>query len=349
MEPAGHYWGLLAEQCERRGLPYVLVHPLSVAREREITRYNREKTDPRDAELIAALAAEGKITDTGLPKTHARATLWDLAHDYFLIRKHSAAERTRLGNYWHRLLPEFFDLFHEVTGDTALAVSCALGPLSELVTLTPEEWTDRVRSAYLGCHLMTSRVRQLLPLLQAAAKDPHRRTGEGLPWRIRHAAQRRHLLETQKAQLREEILAQYAHFEEAVYLDSIPGSDPFYNALTLALVGDFADYDDPRTLVKPAGTDINQFASGDYQGTSRISHRGRNFLRAAAYQQARRLVKHNPEFRRRYFNLLHRTDRHLTELQCYVAVMNSYLRMAHVLVTKRTLYRPPDQREEKTT
>ena len=37
--------------------------------------------------------------------------------------------------------------------------------------------------------------------------------------------------------------------------------------------------------------------------------------------------------------LFRRSSRPLTELQAYVAVMNSYLRTAHVLVTQRTFYR----------
>jgi hypothetical protein len=43
-----------------------------------------------------------------------------------------------------------------------------------------------------------------------------------------------------------------------------PRRNPFYNALTLALVGDFERYDDPRAIVKLAGSEVNQYASGDW-------------------------------------------------------------------------------------
>jgi transposase len=160
-----------------------------------------------------------------------------------------------------------------------------------------------------------------------------------MPARIRHAAERRHLLEQQKAELRGELLQRYRACEESLYLDSIPASDPLYNALVLALVGDFHQYDDPRAVVKLAGSEVNHYSSGDFSGTSRISHRGRSPLRAAAYQQARFLVQRNEEFRDRYFHLFRRSSRPLLELQAYVAVMNSYLRTAHVLVTQKTFYR----------
>jgi len=107
----------------------------------------------------------------------------------------------------------------------------------------------------------------------------------------------------------------------------------------LGIVGDFRLYDDPRTIVKLAGSEVNHYTSGDWDGTSRISHRGRSTLRAAAYQQARLLVVNNDDYRTRFQHLLHRTHRpNLRDLPAYVAVMNSYLRTAHALVTRQQLY-----------
>jgi transposase len=340
-EPAGHYWCLAAEAFERSGVPYVLVQPLSVRRAREESRYTPEKTDPRDADLIGQLAIQGRFTDTRLAASHDEDAAGQLARDYFKVRSLSAAERTRLQNFWHRMLPEFFSVLRDPTGKTALAIGCALRPLSEIDALTSRSWLARVRKAAQGDQILLSRAASVLSLLKAAQKDPVRRSGEGMPWRIRHAAQRRRLLETQKADLRSELMHRYRQRDEAVFLDSITGSNPFYNALTLALIGDFERYDDPRAIVKLAGSEINHYASGDWTGTSRISHRGRSALRAAAYQQARQLVAHNDDFRARFHSLIHRTTKpKLATQEAYVAVMNSYLRIAHSLVTRRELYIP---------
>lgn len=344
-EPAGLYWCLAAEACERAGMDYVPVHGLSVKREREITRYTPEKTDPRDADLISLLPHQGKFLELRLPATPERDALAQLAREYFLIRKLSAAERTRLHNFWTRMLPEFFSVLRQPTSNTALAVAGALGPLSEIASLRPRSWDARVRRAAQGDRILLSRARSVLSLLKDAHADPVRRSGEGMPFRIRQAAQRRRLLEAQKAELREEILARYESFEDHVFLDSIPGADPFYNALVYGIVGDFHRFDDPRTLVKLAGSEVNHYGSGDWDGTSRISHRGRSTLRAAAYQQARLLVRRNPDYQTRFHHLLYRTDRPShRDLSAYVAVMNSYLRTAHVLITKRQFYLPRNER-----
>ena len=109
-EPAGHYWCLAAEAFERSGTPYVLVQPLSVKRAREESRYTPEKTDPRDADLVGQLAIQGRFTDTRLPSSHDADAAGQLAREYFKVRGLSAAERTRLHNFWHRMLPEFFSV-----------------------------------------------------------------------------------------------------------------------------------------------------------------------------------------------------------------------------------------------
>ena len=144
-EPAGHYWCLAAEAFERAGAPYVLVHPVSVKRAREESRYTPEKTDPRDADLIAQLAAQGRFTDTRLPATIDEDVLWHLAKEYFRVRKMAAAERTRLHNFWHCMLPEFFSVIKDPTGQTALAISAAMGPLSEIAALSQRAWLARVQ------------------------------------------------------------------------------------------------------------------------------------------------------------------------------------------------------------
>lgn len=348
-EPAGHYWCLAAEAFERSDTSYVLVQPLSVKRAREESRYTPEKTDPRDADLIAQLVTQARFTETRLPFTQEEDAMWQIARDYFLIRDLAAAERTRLHNFWHRMLPEFFTVLRDPSCKTALAIGGALQPLSEIHGLSTRSWLARVKRAAMGDTILRSRAIEMLPLLKAAHQDPARRSGEGMPFRIRHAAERRRLLESQKADLRAELLLRYSQRDEAALLDSIPGSNPFYNALTLALVGDFARYDDPRAVVKLAGSEVNHYASGDWSGTSRISHRGRAPLRAAAYQQARNLVARSDDFRTRFHALTHRTTRPaLATQEAYVAIMNSYLRIAHSLVTHREVYVPLHERMEET-
>jgi transposase len=56
-EPTGHRWRIVAELCDRLGLELVCVQPLLVGRAREAEDYTRDKSDPKDAVVIARLVA----------------------------------------------------------------------------------------------------------------------------------------------------------------------------------------------------------------------------------------------------------------------------------------------------
>ncbi len=57
-EPTGHRWRVLDQLAADRGLPLVCVQPLLVWRAREAEDLTWDKSDPKDATLIARLAAE---------------------------------------------------------------------------------------------------------------------------------------------------------------------------------------------------------------------------------------------------------------------------------------------------
>lgn len=342
-EPAGHYWELAAESFERAGVDYVLVHTVSVRHEREASRYTPESTDPIDAEAICELVWRGHFTEARLADSAARMRMNALAREYLLVRKMAASETARLTNFWDRLLPEIFTVFSRLDGKTAAAVSRAMLPFSEMVELRPADWTERVKLHAGEGRVLRKAPLRLLELVRAAYADPHRRAGDAVPLRIRAAAERKDLLEAQKQRVEAELLERYAECPEAAYLDSIPGSAPRWNAVVLGLVGDFSAFDTGRALAKLAGSEVNHFSSGDWRGTSRISHRGRARLRAAAYQQARALVRANDVYNRRFLHLISRTSgTRLNKQQAYVAIGNAYLRTAHHLVTQLQPWRNPN-------
>jgi transposase len=57
-EPTGHRWRVVAELCDTLGVRLVWVQPMLVHRAREAEDFTRDKSDDKDAVLIARLAAE---------------------------------------------------------------------------------------------------------------------------------------------------------------------------------------------------------------------------------------------------------------------------------------------------
>ncbi|WIV60913.1 IS110 family transposase [Amycolatopsis nalaikhensis] len=57
-EPTGHRWRVLDQLAAGLGMPLVCVQPLLVGRARESEDYTRDKTDDKDAVLIARLVGD---------------------------------------------------------------------------------------------------------------------------------------------------------------------------------------------------------------------------------------------------------------------------------------------------
>jgi transposase len=57
-EPTGHRWRIVAELCDRLGMELVCVQPLLVAHAREGEDLTADKSDPKDAVVIARLVGE---------------------------------------------------------------------------------------------------------------------------------------------------------------------------------------------------------------------------------------------------------------------------------------------------
>jgi transposase len=72
-EPTGHRWRVLDQLAAERGLPLVCVQPLLVWRAREAEDLTWDKSDPKDAMLIARLAAERRCYETGTHRCHLGA------------------------------------------------------------------------------------------------------------------------------------------------------------------------------------------------------------------------------------------------------------------------------------
>jgi transposase len=64
-EPAGHRWRVLGQLAAERGLALVCVQPLLVYRAREGEDLTWDKPDPKDAVIIARLAAGGTVMSPG--------------------------------------------------------------------------------------------------------------------------------------------------------------------------------------------------------------------------------------------------------------------------------------------
>ena len=295
MEPTSHFWKPLARAAEAAGVGYVLVQGFVVAHARELDDLTRDKTDTRDATLIADLAAELRFTETRLSEgPWAELDLLVAARDARRIERSAALQEIRalLELVWPGLLPACPSL---IGSHLQALLRTGLTP-DRVAALPARRFATLLRRLHRGRFMgwMAARLRAAARDVAALPETP----AAALRWRL--AAERVALADAAIAELD----ARMVELLEATGYGWLRGQirglgDPTLAAL-LALTGDPARYDDARCLVKLAGSQPDRAQLRGARGCGGIHRRGRPLLRYVAYQAAVCLVRHEPEFRRRY-------------------------------------------------
>lgn len=327
-EPTGHRWKVVDELARQAGIDLVCVQPLLVHRAREAEDFTRDKSDDKDALLIARLA------------TQLHVYLPERADPTWARLRHLGGRRvewvTRLGASRQQLR----DLL-ECSWPAALRA--AASPLDSLTwrAAMSVAGCDPARVRRLGLARLTravakelprwggQRVRhQVLRQLHHAAADPQgvpsQRLG-GLE-RAAFALADLHHSQDQRDQVDTLMVAVLDQLELTELVTSIPGLSAVGAAAILAESGDLTRFDSSRALVKHAGLCPRENASGAYAGKTTISGRGRPLLRVAAWRAVWGALPHNPVLAARHAHLTSRPAHPLNDAQARVAVAGSLLR-----------------------
>lgn len=334
METTGHYWKILARAAERLALRYVTVQSFVVARTRELDDLTRDKTDQRDAGLIADLACELRFNEVQL-ETGAWAELRSLAEarDHYRVDQRSALQEQRalLELTWPELLRDVPDL----TGSHLQAMlRLGLSPL-QVASLPKARFVAALRRQHTRRFLpwMAGRLWAAAGLARAEDQSP------AVTLRLRLAAQRNLAGELAVRHLDQQMAAAFEQTGLGWLHGQIRGLGDVMLHNLLALSGDPRRLDDSRCMVKLAGSNPTERSSGEQQAAGGIHRRGRPLLRLLAHQAAVSLVLHNPDFKARFLALTQRHNRPLEKQQAYVAVANKLLRTLWVLAVTSQPYR----------
>jgi transposase len=334
METTGHYWKILARSAERLGLPYVTVQSFVVARARELDDLTRDKTDQRDAGLIADLAVELRFNEVQL-ETGPWAELRSLANarDRYRVEMRSALQEQRalLELTWPELLREVPDL----DGSHLQAMlRLGLSPVA-IAGLGRARFTARLLREHVGRFLPWMAARLWTAARLAVPEDQ----SPAATLRLQLAAQRNRAGAIAVKRLDTELAAAFEQTGLAWLRGEIGGLGDGQLHNLLALTGDPRRLDDARCMVKLAGSNPTERSSGEQQAAGGIGRRGRPLLRLLAHQAAVCLVRHNPDFAARYKALTTRPHRPLERQQAYLAIANKLLRTLWALAVSGETYR----------
>lgn len=345
-EPTGYRWRVVEQLAVERGMPLVCVQPLLVGRARESEDFTRDKTDDKDAVLIARLVSE------------LRCYVPEPADETWARLRHLGARRARLSTESTACVQQLRDMLEcawpAVLGAAAQPFDSMSWQASLAVVLERCNG-DPVRLRRLGWQRFATAVRRELPRWGTTRwfSAIVRAVFDALADSTGVVAQRRGALERARlvledwrgcrhrlADVEARMVGVLDELDLTGLVTSIPGLSPVGAAQILAESGDPARFASPRSLVKHAGLCPRENNSGNHVGVSRLSGRGRPGLRLAAWRAVWGAMHANPVYAARFAHLTTRAVNPLTPGQARAAIAAALLRQLHVVVTRRVRWDP---------
>jgi transposase len=343
-EPTGHRWRVLDQLAAQRDIALVCVQPMLVGRARESEDYTRDKSDDKDAVLIARLVAQlSCYLPERADETWARLRQLGARRERLITEATACMAQLRdlLECAWPGVLEAAAKPLESSNWCAAMAVvldRCAGHP-ERLNRLGLARFEAAVRRELARWGGQRAR-RAIIAAVFVALVDP---TGV---WAQRRGALERarwvladwRAAKTRLVQVETRMVEVLDELGLTELVTTIPGVSAVGAAAILAETGDPARFDSPRALVKHAGLCPRENASGSFSGRSQISRRGRPRLRLAAWRAVWGALPHNPVMAARHRYLTTRQHNRLTDGQARAAIAAALLRWLHVIVTRRVAW-----------
>jgi transposase len=342
-EPTGHRWRVVAEQCDTLELDLVCVQPLLVHRERERDDFTRDRSDQRDAVLIADLVAQLRCyVPERTDAVYARLRHLGARRGELVCR--AGAQRQQVGALaecaWPAVLEAAVKPLDSTTWQAALQVVLERVEHGDLAAVRRRVRWSRFQTAvrktvveFGGQRVYWRIARAVYDALADDTGVPTQRHGalERIGLLVADWRDTRHLI----AEVEARMVAVLDELELTELVCSIDGLSPVGAATILAETGDLTRFASARAVVKHAGLCPRANASGTFQGETKISGRGRPSLRLAAWRAVWGALPNNAVLAARHTHLTTRDRNRLTGNQARTAVAGSLLRQLHAVVTRR--------------
>ena len=340
-EPTGHRWKPLLDRARARGVELVCVNPMLVHRGREEEDFTRDRSDFKDATIIAKRVAELRCYVPYVLEGHwCRLRHLGARRADQLTVAGSARQRLRdlLECAWPAVLATATDPLAALTWRAAMAVSA---DPDHIVAMGFDAFAHAVREE-LPRWGGTRRNLRILRAIFTAAQTPGGVVTERAAAceRAAYALADWHHALGQLADVESRMIEVLDTLELSEVVTTIPGLSVIGAAAILAETGDPARFDCARTWAKHAGLCPRANESGNFHGSTKVSRRGRPGLRLAAWRALWGALSHNPVYAARYTHLTTRARNPLHPGQARAAIAAALLRQLFVVVTRRVAWDP---------
>ena len=345
-EPTGHRWRVLGQLAAQRSMPFVCVQPMLTSWARRTEDLTFDKTDEKDAVLIARLTAQLRCyVPEPVDETWGRLRHLGTRREQLITEAGSAIQQMRdlIECVWPAALDTAKQPFRSRTWVASMSVILGRdgGDFARTRRLGPARFEHAVRREITRRGGQKPCLRILRKLFTALA-DPagvmtHRRGAlERVQllledWEVN--AQR--LVETERR-----MVSVLDELELTELVTSITGLSAVGAAAILAETGDPRRFLTARALVKHAGLAPREKLSGNFTGRTKLTGQGRPGLRLAAWRAVWGAQRANAVYGARYRHLTTREQNKLTATQAQTVIAAAILRHLHAVITTGRAWDP---------
>jgi transposase len=340
-EPTGHRWKPLLDRARARGIELVCVNPMLVHRGREEEDFTRDRSDFKDATIIAKKVTELRCyVPYQLEGNWCRLRHLGARRNDQLVAAGAARQALRdlLECAWPAVLRVAADPLDALTFRAAMTVATHPGDIAAMefeafaaaVTAELPRWGGQRRNL------------RILRAIHAAARAPGGVSAErdAAAERAADALRDWHRALDEIADVERRMLGVLDALGLSGLVTTIAGLSAIGAAAILAEAGDPERFDCPRTWVKHAGLCPRANESGTFAGATKVSGRGRPALRTAAWRAIWGALRHNPVYTARFQHLTTRAANPLRPGQARAAIAAALLRQLFVVITRRVAWDP---------
>jgi transposase len=330
---------VLGQLASERGMSFVCVQPMQTAWARRSEDLTFDKTDEKDAVLIARLTAQ------------LRCYLPEPVDETWGRLRHLGARREQLIAEAVSQVQQIRDLLECVWPaalDTARQPFRSRTWAASMWVITDRDGGDLDRTRRLGLARFETAVRReitrrggqkpslrILRNMFTALADPagviaHRRGGlERVQLLLTDWDHNQHKLTDTEARM----TAVLDELQLTDLVTSITGLSAIGAAAILAESGDPRRFTTARALVKHAGLAPREKLSGKFVGRTKLTGQGRPGLRLAAWRAVWGAQRANPVYAARFDHLTRREHNRLTATQAQAVIAAAILRHLHAVIT----------------
>jgi transposase len=345
-EPTGHRWRVLGQLAAERSMPFVCVQPMQTSWARRSEDLTFDKTDDKDAVLIARLTAQLRCYQPEpVDETWGRLRHLGARREELIVANVAQVQQIRdlLECVWPAAIETARQPFKSKTWAAAMAVILDRysGDLDRTRRLGLARFETAVRREITRRGGQKPSLR-IVRNLFAALADPagvivHRR---GAFERIALVLDDWQVDQQRLAETERRMVAVLDELELTGLVTSIHGISAVGAAAILAETGDPHRFATARAMVKHAGLAPREKLSGTFTGRTKLTGQGRPRLRVAAWRAVWGSLQTNTVYAARYRHLTTREQNKLTPTQAQTVIAAAILRHLHAVVTTGQAWDP---------